>query len=303
MADAIARTSDTTRLRTVIRLTRSYYESEWPSRIADASLRSEPRFVNKNDTFEVCLPYVQEFDAEVLKLEEFGLALVDADRFDQLLELFRVIETWISYSERTWPGTSFRPVVGTPSLLALRLLANWTAKALDNSRVDGAASLLRTPIQAEDHTGKVTIQPTIERGHMFYSDAFLGFADLTTRYLEERSWTNEGLRTYFASEADYQHALAVALFMVDFLYVALHPEQEARIYPAYRQIEDGTNGVSRFLQRVSIDPALLAAFARAVDEDPATFKQRWPDRIKPINEAELGTIWDRRGRSKLQESL
>jgi hypothetical protein len=293
LALLIARSSDQAMIRTVVRLTRAFFQEAWPAKIQDLNNHTANKQLTNNEIYEYCLPVVDQFESDITKLEEFGLALIDTDRFDLTVELLRVLEDWISWSERIWPGRSLRPVIGTPSLLALRLLANWSAKAIDNRRLDGLGSLLLTPLQTQGHSRELLSQPLIERGELFYSEAFMGYANFTTQYLFTRSWESEGVRRLFGTREDYLGSLAVFFFIDDFIYVTRHPGQDVRIYPAFRQIENGTEAVRSFIARVAASGALLEGWAKLVNETADAFKDRWAERIAPINAAPTGDPFDR----------
>ncbi len=305
LARNIARSGDPSVLRTTVRLTRAYLRDDWIKRIAEKNAKVSGASITRDDLYEVALREVKDFEPAILKLEEFGLGLIDSERFGDLQSIFRLIEQWISLSTRAWPGTSSKIAVGVPSLLALRVLANWSAKAIDNGSMEGLGTLLFTPLQSEAFGGQPVSQCLVEREDMFYSQAFLGHADDTLRYICQESVKSEGIMKFFSNDRDYLGALAVFFFMVDFMFFPRHAADNYRVFPAFRLIPGGPDAVRAFLDRMKSNGDLFAEVARLAGEDVPSFKQKWPERIKHINEAKLGgdrDLFDR-GRDKLPETL
>lgn len=173
----------------------------------------------------------------------------------------------------------------------MRLLSNWCAKAIDNLTIEGLETLFLTPLQSENFNGQLTSQSLVDRGDLFWSNAFLGYADDTAKYVAEQSAGSDAIGRYFGSAQEYFNALAVFFFLVDIVFLAKHEGENATIFPEFRLVQGCTQAVQGFVDRLKNDRGLLIAVAKLTGEDVTTFK-KWPQRAQQINEAKLGGMRD-----------
>lgn len=292
LARTIARSGDPAALRSVIRLARSFFLAEWPRRIELLDSQPRPERAVEAEIYARCLPLIDTFAVDIYLLEEFGLVLVEAGYTEGLVELLRIAEDWISLSDRAWPGTSYRPVRGAPALLALRVLASWSAKGVDQGSLAILRVLLTSPLQTVDASGQVSSRPLVDRGDLFYAEGLLGYANLTVTYLSQASWEHKGLREMFATREDYLSGLAVFLFLTDFLFVARNAGREFRIYPAYRLVEGSTEALHRFVARLPESSDQLEELASMTGESLGDFRKNWAERVRTLNDARLDHLGD-----------
>jgi hypothetical protein len=284
----VARNHDKTRLRTIVTATRRFFGEKWPSRIDDLNRDSVGRQVQRDEVYEVCLPHVQDFARDVQLVEAFGLALVEAEYGDGLVEMLRIVQSWISMSDKVWPGRSLRPVTGAPALLALRVMATWGAKAADQMSASLLATLLTHPLDTMDASGEPATLPLADRRDMFWPRAMLDRADVAVRYLKEEPWNNTDVTRMFASQQDYLDGLSLFLFLAALLYEARHAAQWPPLYPGFKLVQGSWSALRAFVSKLSTDLRLAEAIANMASEDVGTFKARWPERANRLNEASVG---------------
>lgn len=293
LGKTLARSGDATALRALVRETRGFFSQEWPRLIEklNAEVPASPR-MPQDQIYEYCLPYIQRFSGDANGVEVFGLALVEAEYEAGLAKMFRILGDWISLSQQYWPGPSLRAVTGAPALLALRALANWGAKAADDMSLDLLRLLLTQPLETVESAGQTTTLPLVDRRDLFWPEGLLGLADLAVQYLQTESWSNEGLQEMFASRQDYLNGLSRFLFTAALLHDARHPHETWPVYPGFKLIRGSSAALRAFVTRLSMDPSLVEALAKAANEDVATFKAKWPERVRRLNDAKLGGRYD-----------
>jgi hypothetical protein len=287
----IAKAKDQTTLRGMVRATRAFFAEEWPRRIEKLNLEAPASAqIATDQIYEHCLPYVQRFSPDAERVEQFGLALVDAEYEAGLTEIFRLLEDWISLSQRYWPGGSLRAVRGAPALLALRALANWGAKAADDMLLDVLRLLLTQPLATTESSGQTATLPLVDRRDLFWPAGLFDRADLAVQYLQTESWTNDGLQKMFASQQDYLNGLSRFLFSAALIHDAR--DETLPLYPGFKLIRGSSATITAFVKKLSADSGLIEALARAAGEDTTTFRARWPERVRRLNDAKLGGRYD-----------
>jgi hypothetical protein len=296
----LAKNRDGPNVRAIVVETRRYLSREWPRLIDQLNEEAPPGAqVATDQIYEHCLPYIQRFSPDAERVEQFGLALVAEEYGDGLAEMLRILEGWISLSEEYRPGGSLRAVRGAPGLLALRCLANWGAKAADDMGLDILGLLLTHPLTTTESGGQAATLAVVDRRDFFWPEGLFGRADLAVRYLQEESWSNEGLQRMFPLRQDHLGGLSRFLFTAALIYDARHPEEYMPLYPGFKLIRESSDAVRAFVSRVRADPKLVGALAQMAGEDVPTFRANWPERRRRLNEAPLGgrhdlfLDWDR----------
>jgi hypothetical protein len=275
-------------LRVAVRLTRAFFNEEWPKRIAAANRTATSQSLTVDDVYAHCLPYIAVFGSDIDKLEEFGLSIVEAEWTDGVTELMRIVEDWITLSERLWPGRNFHPATGAPSILALRLVANWCAKAADLTSLNIMSVLLTRPLAIIESTGKASTLPFVDRRDLFWPEAMLNYADTGVRYVKDESWKNTGMRDLFASEGDYLGGLSVFFFLAGLLYQVRQRDPNSPLYPGFKLIQGSSASIEHFLAKISSDARLIQKLAEMANLSVESFRAGWPDWIKILNDASLG---------------
>jgi len=289
LGQAIASTRDPLRLRGIVRQTRMFFSKEWPSRITE--LGREPitnTRIPTNEIYQHCLPYIDRFAPDIQPVEAFGLPLVEAENTAGIVEMLRIVQDWITMSDKIWPGPSLKAITGAPGLLALRVLATWGAKAADCTLLPVLATLLTHPLETIEAGGQAATLPLVDRRDMFHPDALLDHADLAVRYLQEEPWKNPGVTTMFASRQDYLSGLSQFLFLASLLHEARHPDDSWPLYPGFKLVDDSSRSLQALVARISTSRQLMDGLARMANEDIDTFRSNWPKRARCLNEAELG---------------
>ncbi|MDP2950223.1 MAG: hypothetical protein Q8P22_11875 [Chloroflexota bacterium] len=290
---SIASAEDKPRLRALIRQTRAFCAEEWARRIEALNRQAVeearlPERIPENEIYQRCIPYVAEFAADAVPVEAFGLALVEAEYRDGLVEMLRVVEDWISMSDKVWPSPSLKPITGAPGLLALRVLATWGAKAAEDMSLNVLGTLLTNPLETVEATGQAATLCLVDRRDMFHPGGLLDRADLAVRYLQDEPWKNSEVAKMFASRQDYLNGLSRLLFLAALLREARHPDDSWPLYPGFKLVDGSSRSLHAFVGRISTSPQLMDSLAKMANEDVATFRSNWPKRARRLNQAELG---------------
>jgi hypothetical protein len=285
----LAKSRDAPAVRAIVRETRRFFSREWPRLMEKLNLEMPATAqVPTDQIYEHCLPYIQRFSPDAERVEQFGLALVDEKYDDGLAHVFRILEDWINLSQQYRPGGSLRAVRGAPGLLALRALANWGAKAVDDMSLDILGFLLTHPLDTIESSGQAATLPLVDRRDLFWPEGLFGRADLAVRYLQTESWGSEGLQRMFASQQDHLSGLSRFLFTAALIYDARHPEEAWPLYPGFKLIPGSSGALRAFASKLRTDPKLVEPIARMANEDVTTFKAKWSERVKRLNDAPVG---------------
>jgi hypothetical protein len=295
LGKTLAKSRDAPAVRAVLRETRAFFSREWPALIEKLNLEVPATArVPADQIYEHCLPYLQRFSPDAEGVEQFGLALVDAAYEEGLGQIFRILQDWISLSEQYHPGGSLRAVTGAPAVLALRALASWGAKAADDMSLDILGFLLTQPLETTGSTGQAATLPLVDRRDLFWPEGMLGWADLAVQYLQKESWGNQGLQRMFASQEDYLAGLSRFLFTAALIHDARHRDEPwpLPLYPGFKLIPRSSAALTALVKKLSMDPKLVEPIANMANEDVATFKAKWPERVRRLNDAKLGGRYD-----------
>lgn len=273
--------------RGMVRQTRAYFSEAWPARI-DEMTRSRPGGqIPEEQIYSTCASIIAEFAADVQAVEYLALTLTDAEDSEGLVSLYRIFQDWIALSARPRSGTILRAAVGAPELLAFRILCNCGAKAVDNSSVGLLRAILDSPLEAATSSGQSRVAPLIERRNMFFSEAMLGFADLTVLYLARESWNSSGIQSTFVSQQDFYEGLAGFLFVAALVTAVRLPDRWGP-YPGFKLINGASASIAALIHRLSTSPRLVAEMADIAGETESDFRARFSERVDALNKAELG---------------
>ena len=290
----IATARDRVGLRTLVTSTRRFLLTEWSSRIEGMSGQPVARTqIPSNEVYAYCLPYVESFAPDIRLVEAFGLALAEAEYAEGLTSMLRVVEDWISMSDKPWPSPSLKAITGAPALLALRVLATWGAKAAEQTSASVLATLLTHPLDTVEWSGQSATLPLVDRRDLFHPHALLDRADLGARYLTEEPWKNSDVAKMFASQQDYLSGLSQFLFLAALLHEARHPDESWPLYPGFKLVQGSSRSIHTLVGRISMRPQLMDSLARMPNEDAETFRSNWPKRARRLNDAGLGDLYFR----------
>ena len=289
IAYRISETDNKVELRRRVREMRRFYAKRWPARIGELSRQHKgAEQIKQDEIFDYSLDTVRQFETEVEAVEEFALAMADAEYVEGLKEVLRLVSGWITISGDVSEGVSFKPAQGSPALMALRLLVNLGAKAVDNMAGDVLKLVLSHPLQTKDDYEGSQSLPFADRRGLLYPGAFLGYADIGLRYLRDENWRSAGVRRAFAGEEDYLEALSIVLFILGIEYGARNPQETWPLFPGFKLIDKSADAISAFTKRLGSSQSMLSALAGVAREDVSVFLKNWPGRVRAQNEAELG---------------
>jgi hypothetical protein len=172
----------------MVRVTRTFFGEQWPTRIRDLNRESIKGVrLQENEIWQHCLSYVERFATDIRTVEAFGLPLVEAEYVAGLVEMFPIVQDWITWSAEIQPGPSLWAIGGAPGLLALRVLATWGAKAAEIISPDVVATLLTHPLTTTESGGQTATLALVDRRDFFWPEGLFRRADLAVQYLSEES--------------------------------------------------------------------------------------------------------------------
>lgn len=282
-AEQISRGKDLARLRGLLLQARRYIIEEWPKLAAQGGDTNAQ--IARNDIYDFCLPYVRRFQPDVVRIEAFALSLIESGAGEYLESFRRLIEEWIGISQVLPNGINFRPLRSAPELMATRLLMTMGAKGADNLDFDIMELLLNRPIFIRSkYTSEQAAKMLYEHKELYFADAFLGYSDVTIRYLIEEPWESQHITELFASRSAYREGLAVFLFLLALQAVA----HGAEFYPAFKLIPESRNSIQVFVSRLQKDTFLLGNLSRLLGELPSELRTKWPDWSSKLNSEPSG---------------
>jgi len=283
LAETMVTAGDSLMLRNVTRAARARILTTWRARISVLDETRADAQVADSKIYELCLPFVRNFDEDVWGVEQAGLEFVDGEFPAGILSLMKLVEDWISL---TAERGRLRPVYGTPELLALRVMSNWGARAVENMSFSLLSVILTEPLETTEFN-QVSVKPFSERADLMHPPAFLERADLAVQYVRTESWRSPGVMRMFATESEYARGLAGFLFLWSLLSEA-DPGQQYPLYPAFKMVDPSGQGVFALYSRLSRSSDAQVSLANMFGETLSEFKEKWPARIKRLNEARLG---------------
>jgi hypothetical protein len=275
------------------RKTRPVLIRELGSIVRELNKRETAGSLQEKDISKTAQEYIVVGEPVVQRIEQFALAAVELDWKEGVKEAMGFAGDLITMSESPADGRSIRFATGLPALLAWRLLVIMGAKALSEEAYDLADLIINDPIESERH-GRFSYRPLHERRNLFYSEAFLGYANLTVLYLKDFWDKQPHIQQFFESKEAFEFSAAQFLMLVS-LACALHND-DPQFYPGYKLLSRGQ--ASRAMSALSSRLASRADYREKIAKiigfkDGSTLELEWSDLASKANQAKLGSnYWD-----------
>jgi hypothetical protein len=281
LAQQLARSDVPRATNTVLRLTRTELRRVVSQLVNELNQRKVEDRVSEDRVPEIAQELISPFEPAIQKVEEFVLASVE-EQWEAGARLgLKLSGDLISSSERRHSGRSLKPVQGAPALLAWRLLLCSGARALAEESFSILGMVLKEPIEVEDASGRFSNQSLVERGDLFWPEAFMGNAYHGTRYMIELWDRAPHLHEFFPSREDWHFQLA-KFYMVAAL-TATPDESGHPLYPGYRLFPEARRAMSSLCSRLANSTAYLEGIAQALGESATFFQQSWSERAAAAN--------------------
>lgn len=286
LAKRLAHTGQPQAATTILRLTRSELQPILRTTLAELNRSEAPGRVTRNQIPTIAQQYIPKIEVLVSKIEQFILSSIDIGWLAGAKLAIPFTGDWITATEQTQDGQIIRFAQGVPALLAWRLLILSGAKALANNDFGILAIILREPIEVEDRGGSFSNLPFLRRLDLFYSEAFLGYADYTAKYIGD-VWKNQlHLHEFFSTEEEYHFQVAQFLMVLSIATATI--KDGYPLYPGYRLLPQAGRAMSAFCSRLASSPDYIKGIERALGEYGVNLKETWTERAKAANSAELG---------------
>lgn len=232
----------------------------------------------------------------IQNIEIFGLTSVEVDWKEGVEESMAFAGDLITISESPAGGFNLRFARGLPALLAWRLLILMGAKALLEEAYDLVDLIVNDPIESEKH-GRFVHRPLRDRRTLFYSEAFLGYANFTVLYLRDLWDKHPHIQRFFESKDVFEFSVSQFLMLLALAY-AVHND-DRQFYPGYRLLsgEQASRAMSALNSRLSGRPDYRDKIAKIIGlKDGPTLQREWATLASKANEAKLGqNYWDSHG--------
>lgn len=215
-------------------------------------------------------------------VELLGLASVEYNVLAGVESVVQVCAELMNLSSTMRGGLRFAK--GTPEFLALRILLIMGAKAFAERFSPALALLLTDPFETRDGS-RTEVAPLAERRNLFFPEAFLEYADLPMKHLDNAWSESPHLAPFFESERSYRNSLVGFMFLLTLKSVTA---PKGPLYPGYRLIDGSRDAIGALLARLSRDTRFRTATFEAFRESSEEFQARWPERIAAVNGLRLG---------------
>ena len=249
--------------------------------------------LQEKDIPNLAQEYIAGGEPLIQGVERFALKAVEVDWKEGVGAAMGLVGDLITISESPAAGRSIRFATGLPALLALRLLVVAGAKALLDEAYDVADLIINDPIESE-HYGRFSHRPLRERRNLFYSEAFLGYANFTVFYLRDLWDKHPHIRQFFESKETFEFSVAQFLMLMALTH-AFH-DDDSHFYPGYRLLprSQASRAISALSSRLAHRADYREKIAKVIGfKDGAALQNGWSALASKANEAKLGSeYWD-----------
>lgn len=229
--------------------------------------------------------YIERAEHLTANIEEFALAAASKNWIEGVRGILSIAGTMISIGSQL-SGARF--ATGIPSFLAWRLLLMTGAKAVSDGSFEAVRVILSEPLEVERITGRITHRTLVENRELFFPETFLGHANTPMPHLDEL-WSSQ-LELAFGVPDEFREGLVSFLLLLA-LFDAGQDEEHRLLYPGYRLLSTADSAIQKFVGRIGAVPGFDAQVARVFDESASEFREKWAQRAKTANSAELGPTY------------
>ena len=281
LARKLSRSEDLPSARKVLRLTRVQLPLVVDKVAEELNKIEAPPRVSPNDTPTLAQKYITVVEPISCNMEQFVLASVEEgwEGGVSLVGLKLAGDLISIHQSNRIQGN--RLARGVFPLLALRLLVLSGAKALAEENFDILSTILREPIEVEEANDRFSHYSLVQRGGLFYSEAFLRHAGQATQYLASLWRDQPHLRNFFNTEGDYQ--FYVANFLIALALATQLDPQERPFYPAFSRFPQSGRAMSAFCSRLASSDPYIDGIASAIGVSKKHLRETWSTRVRELN--------------------
>jgi len=244
------------------------------------------------DIPKVAQEYIAVAEPIMVGIEQFALTAVEVDWREGAKEALGFAGDLITMSEPTG-GRSIRFATGLPGLLALRLLIIMGAKALMEEAYELADLIINDPIESERH-GRFSHRPLRDRRNLFYSEAFLGYANLTAVYMNGLWERHSHIQHFFESKESFEFYVAQFLMLMSL--TSAFNGDDRQFYPGYKLFprDQALRAMSFLSSRLANRADYREKIAKIIGfKNGSELGSEWTSLASKANEAKLGSnYWD-----------
>jgi hypothetical protein len=287
---ALARKDPDHAAKEIRRKTRPALIRELGAIISTLNQRNTSGSVQQNDIPTLAQEYIGAGEPVVRGIEKFALTSVAAHWKEGVIETLSFAGDLITMSESTGSGHTVRFATGLPALLGWRLLVLMGAKSVAEEAYDLTQLIINHPIESERH-GRFSHRPLRERRNLFYSEAFLGYANFTFLYLKDLWDRQPHIQEFFESKEEFDFSVAQFLMLVSLAY-SFHNNDDPQFYPGYRLLPgaQASRAMAALSSRLAGLPDYRNKIAAIIGfKDGATLEREWSALASKANEARLGS--------------
>ena len=273
-------------LNSVGRLTRGAMRETVSPLVAELHERAAPERVTRDTINAATQPYLSAVAPSLQKLEQFALACVQEGWVPGVKMAMRLAGDLMTI-ETKGSGHRVRFAGGTAQFLAFRLLMWMGAKAMLDDRFESLRVILNEPFESRDSTGRSIYLSLPARRDLFWSEAFLGYADLTAMSLGNAWADNPHIHAFFGDEGEYRESLAKVLMVLSLF----QPDEndQGLLYPGYQLISGARQAMQSLVDRLQASHDYLEQIAATFGEEIEIFEANWGDRARRANAQKPGS--------------
>ena len=283
----LAEGKDLKALRTFVRTTLREIRDQVPAKVAELNVVTSDNRVAVDKVAEEAVTYERQFSPLVAHLEEFALGLASSDWPQGAQATLECAGALVTAGELTMSGLRF--ATGLPAFFAWRLVIVSGAAAVHNEAWSNVATLINDPIPVGG--SRRTYRSLRQHRDLFHPEALLGYADLGVKQLDRAYERASYLEPCFASQEDYQEALAKFLILVALCDVRARTDNSNPLYPGYRLLEgyrDARHLLAGLWTRLDKAAAVAAILGLSSSEE---LRLQWPELARVANESRLGSSY------------
>ena len=273
-------------LNSVGRLTRSAIRETISPLVGELNERPAPEGVARDGIAAAAQPYLSAVAPSLQKLEQFALACVEEGWIPGVKMVTRLAGELMTIEESR-SGRRVRFAVGAPQFLAFRLLVWMGARAMLDDQFEPLRVVLNEPIESRDSTGRSSHLSLPVRRDLFWSEAFLGHADITAMSLGNAWGDNRQIQAFFGGETEYRESLGKFLMVLSLFQP--HKNDQHLLYPGYQLISGARRAMESLVGRLQSSNDYRKQMATTFGEEIENFETSWGDRARRANSQEPGS--------------
>ena len=239
-----------------------------------------PSQIQENDIEGFARPLIAKMEPIIRPVEQFSLASFEHGWDPGVGVAFRIAGNLISLGSQMNNGTRF--AIGTPGLLAWRILLLLGAKAVADEEYGILRKVILDPIEVEEKNGLISNRSLPQRRELFWPEAFLRHADLGIRYIQSLFGSETHLASFFESEERFHYYVGQFLMLVALAHAKL--SEERQLFPGYRAMPQAPRAMMALCSRMSANVDYMDSIATAIGFSTGLeLQHKWSELVTKAN--------------------